>query len=548
MRKTYDFIIIGSGFGGSVAALRLVEKGYSVLVIEKGKRYRSEDFPKTNWNLRKYLWIPALRFFGFQKLTFYRQVSILSGVGVGGGSLVYANTLLIPTDDYFRHQSWAGFKNWKKILLPYYKKAGFMMGRVKYEKLHIEDEMLREVARDFDRAHTFDTVYVGVNLNNQKNDTDPYFNGYGPLRKTCTDCGGCMVGCRENAKNTLDKNYLYFAEKFGAFILDETYADKIEYINGEYIVKTKSSTGLFNKSKNIFISKGLILAGGSLGTMELLLKQKYKYKTLPGLSGRLGENVLTNSETLSAVSGIKQKMNNGLAITSVFNPDSHTHIEIVKYPDGSNALKWFFCLSARGTSPPYLRIFRLIGKTILNPIAFLKTVFNFNWSNGLVIFLVMQHIENYMRFVWKKNLFGGKMAVNNTSHKKVPAYIDVGQKVMEAYASKTGGIAQNIILEIMFNRPTTAHILGGCPMSDTIANGVIDDKFRVHGYPGMYIADGSAMQGNPGVNPSLSILAIAEYIMDQIPEKAGHKHTNLKKLMQNKKSTIDESTRVKKSE
>ncbi len=300
MRKVYDFISIGSGFGGSVAALRLVEKGYSVLVIEKGKRYRSGDFPRTNWNLRKYLWVPALRFFGFQKLTFYRQVIILSGVGVGGGSLVYANTLLIPTDDYFRHS--------------------------------------------------------------------------------------------------------------------------------------------------------------------------------------------------------------------------------------------------------FFRIFRLIGKTIFNPIAFLRTVFNFNWSNGLVIFLVMQHIENHMRFVWKKNLFGGKMTVNNTSHKKVLAYIDIGQKVMEAYASKTGGIAQNISLEIMFNRPTTAHILGGCPMSDNIANGVIDDKFRVYGYPGMYIADGSAMQGNPGVNPSLSILAIAEYIMDQIPEKAGHNNTNLEKLMQNKKSIIDEPTRVKKSE
>ncbi|KPK80746.1 MAG: hypothetical protein AMS27_16220 [Bacteroides sp. SM23_62_1] len=531
MRKVYDFIIIGSGFGGSVAALRLVEKGHSVLLIEKGKRYHSEDFPRNNWNLRKYLWLPPLRFFGFQKLTFYRQASILSGVGVGGGSLVYANTLLMPTDDYFQHQSWAEFKDWKKTLLPYYEKAGFMMGRVKYDKLNIEDELLQEIACDFGRAHTFDTVYVGVNLNNQEKPVDPYFKGHGPERKSCTECAGCMVGCRENAKNSLDKNYLYFAEKFGATILAETYADRIKYINGEYLVETKSSTGFYKKNKNIIRSKGLILAGGTLGTLELLLKQKHKYKTLPGLSDRLGENVLTNSETLSAVSGIKQKMNNGLAITSIFHPDKNTLIEVVKYPDGSNALKWFFCLSAKGTSPPFFRIFRLIGKTFLNPISFLKTVFNFNWSNGLIIFLVMQHIENYMRFVWGKNFRGGKMVVNNTGHKKVPAYIDIGQKVMETYASKTKGIAQNIILEIMFNRPTTAHILGGCPMSENISNGVIDDRFQVHGYPDMYIVDGSAVQGNPGVNPSFSILAIAEYAMDQIPGKAGQSAINLEQLI-----------------
>lgn len=531
MEKVYDYIIIGSGFGGSVAALRLVEKGYSVLVLEKGKRYHSEDFPRTNWNLRKYLWIPSLRCFGFQKLTFYRQVSILSGVGVGGGSLVYANTLFMPTDDFFLHKSWRDFRNWKETLLPYYEKAAFMMGRIKYDKLNHEDKVLLEVATEFKRDHTFDTVYVGVNLNDQESASDPYFNGHGPERNSCTECAGCMVGCRENAKNSMDKNYLFFAEKFGVTILPETYADRIENNNGFYVVETKSSTKLFSRKKNRFKSHGLILAGGTLGTMELLLKQKHKYKTLPGLSDRVGENVLTNSETLSAVSGIKQKMNNGLAISSVFNPDDNTHIEIVKYPDGSNSLKWFFSLSTRGTSPPILRVLSLIGKTFRHPVAFLKTVFNFNWSCGLIIFLVMQHLENSMRFNWKRNLTGGKMVVNNTGSSKVPAYIDIGQKVMEAYASKTKGIAHNIILEIMFNRPTTAHILGGCPMSENVSGGVIDDKFRVHNYPGIYIVDGSAMQGNPGVNPSYSILAIAEYVVDQIPEKKRCKGNSLEQLI-----------------
>jgi cholesterol oxidase len=531
MEKVYDFIVIGSGFGGSVAALRLAEKGYSVLVIEKGKKYPSKSFPRTNWNLRKYLWIPGLRCFGFQKLTFYPQISILSGVGVGGGSLVYANTLFSPPDEYYTHESWKKFRDWKKILQPYYVKAGFMLGRTQYNKINVEDEILRLVAREFNCEKTFDTVHVGVLLDKLKDNSDPYFNGHGPLRNSCTECGGCMVGCRENAKNSLDKNYLFFAEKFGTIILPETYADKITFLNNEYQIYTRSSTSFINRKVTVIRAKGLILAGGTLGTMELLLKQKFKYKTLPHLSECLGDKVLTNSETLCAVSGIKEKMNNGVAISSVINPDDHTHIEIVKYPDGSNALKWFFSLSAKGSDSNLNRIIRLIAKTIRHPLSFIKTVFNFRWSTGLIIFLVMQHLENYLKFVWKKSLLGGKMIVRNTGNQKVPAYIEIGQKVMEAYAKHTGGIAQNIILEILFNRPTTAHILGGCPMSDAVSSGVIDDQYHVHGYPGMYVIDGSAIQGNPGVNPSLSILAIAEYAMDQIPLKKDHPHYTVETLI-----------------
>jgi len=530
MENSYDFIVIGSGFGGSVAALRLTEKGYTVLVIEKGKKYSSADFPRTNWNLRKYLWIPQLRCFGFQKITFYPQISILSGVGVGGGSLVYANTLFSPPDEYFTHESWKEFRDWKKTLQPFYEKAGFMLGRTQYDKINIEDEKLREVARELNCEKTFDTVFVGVFLDKLKDGTDPYFSGHGPIRNHCTECAGCMVGCRENAKNSLDKNYLYFAEKIGSTILPRTYADKIHYQDGFYEVHTRSSTSLLKRNNKVFRSKGLVIAGGTLGTIEILLKQKFKYKSLPGLSEWIGNKILTNSETLCAVSGIKEKMNNGLAITSVFNPDKSTHIEIVKYPDGSNALKWFFSLSARGSSGNFTRIIRLIGKSIIHPRAFLKTVFNFKWSTGLIIFLVMQHLENNMKFIWKKGLLGDKMVVSNKGNLKVPAYIEIGQKVMEAYAKHTGGIAQNIVLEILFDRPTTAHILGGCPMSDSIDNGVIDDKFRVHGYPGMYVVDGSAMQGNPGVNPSFSILALAEYAVDQIPAKNDH-HNNSHEIL-----------------
>jgi len=528
----YDYIVIGSGFGGSVATLRLAEKGYSVLLIEKGKRYSHKDFPKTNWNLRKYLWLPSLRFFGFQKLSFSRQASILSGVGVGGGSLVYANTLFHPPSEFFKHSSWKRFADWERELDPYYEAAGFMMGRCKYERLNPEDLFLKEVAEEMNRKDSFDNVHVGVYLDEEKEDNDPYFKGLGPLRKPCIECAGCMVGCRENSKNSLDKNYLFFAEKMGAEILAETKAVKIECHTNEYTVKTRSVTTFLRKKSRVFKSKGVIFSGGTLGTMELLLKQKYKYHTLPAMSDMLGSGVLTNSETLCAVSSIPQKMNNGLAITSVFNPDENTHIEVVKYPDGSNALKWFFWLSASGSHYNFIRFLKLILNSIKHPLKFFKLVFNMNWSTGLVIFLVMQHIENAMSMKWKKTFYGGKMFIDNAGRKKVPAYIEVGQKVMEAYAEKSGGIAQNIILEVMLNRPTTAHILGGCPMSEDIDSGVVDPGLRVHGYQNMYVVDGSVIQGNIGVNPSFTILAMAEYAMDKIPEKKGNVQVSLKKQLE----------------
>ena len=327
-----------------------------------------------------------------------------------------------------------------------------------------------------------------------------------------------MVGCRENAKNSLDKNYLFFAEKYGTEILAETRVFKIECYRTEYRVFARSSTSLFRRRVQKYRCRGLILAGGSLGTLELLLKQKYKFKTLIGLSESLGSSLLTNSETLCAVSKIPEKTNNGLAITSVFNPDDNTHVEIVKYPDRSNALKWFFALSAPGGDTPFKRTLRMISIALRNPLKLGKVIFNTRWSTNLVIFLVMQHIENAMRMIWKPGLWGGRVKLDNSGQKRVPAYIDIGQQVMEKYAEKTSGVAQNIILEVMFDRPTTAHILGGCPMSDSISDGVISPDLSVHGYPGMYVVDGSSIQGNLGVNPSFTILAMAEYAMSKIPD------------------------------
>ena len=527
----YDYIVIGSGFGGSVASLRLVEKGYKVLLLEQGKRFNPEDFPKTNWNIPKYLWVPSVRCFGFQKLSFYTTASIMSGTGVGGGSLVYANTLYIPPDEFFSNLFWHRFGDWKKILEPFYDRASFMLGRKKYSKLNTEDKVLEEVSIEMNAHDTFETVHVGVNIDGTEQETDPYFNGFGPLRKGCIECAGCMVGCRENAKNTLDRNYLWFAEKLGLEILPETKAEKISYENKLYQIETTGITSFLKSRKTVFRAKGIVVAAGALGTLELLLKQKYKYVTLPALSDTLGHELRTNAETLCAVSGGFEKLNNGLAITSVFSPDPFTHVEIVKYPDNSNAMKWFFGLSVGSAATSGRRTWKLLIKTISHPWLFLKTVFNFSWSTRTVIFLVMQTTDNAMKMIWKKGLFGSRMMIDNKGNKRVPAFIPVGQEVMERYARKVLGIPQNILFEVFFNRPTTAHILGGCPMSDTIETGVVDKNLKVYGYPDFYITDGSVIQGNIGVNPSLTITAVAEYCMSQIPSGADSQVTEISKQL-----------------
>jgi cholesterol oxidase len=429
------------------------------------------------------------------------------------------NTLYIPPDDFFDNQRWHRFGDWKKLLAPFYDTASFMLGRKKYPKLNAEDLWLEEVSKEMGAHNTFESVHVGVNIDGSDQESDPYFNGLGPLRKGCIECAGCMVGCRENAKNTLDRNYLWFAEKMGLEILPETKAEKISWHDNLYHIETKQTTPLFVKRKNEFRSKGIVVAAGVLGTLELLLKQKYKYAYLPLLSDTLGHELRTNAETLCAVSGGFEKLNNGLAITSVFSPDPFTHVEVVKYPDNSNAMKWFFGLSVGGADSSSARTWKLFMETITHPLKFLKTVFNFSWSTRTVIFLVMQTTDNAMKMIWKNGMSGGKMIIDNSGNKKVPAFIPVGQEVMERYARKVAGIPQNILLEVFFDRPTTAHILGGCPMSENAETGVVDKNLKVHGYPDFYITDGSVVQGNIGVNPSLTITAVAEYCMSIIPSR-----------------------------
>ncbi|MFN8277110.1 MAG: GMC family oxidoreductase [Chitinophagales bacterium] len=516
---TFDYIVIGSGFGGSVSAMRLAEKGYSVLVIEKGKRWQPDDFPKTNWNLRKYLWMPALRFFGFQKLTFFKEVFVISGVGVGGGSLVYANTHMMPKPSFYQNNIWSHFKDWKSVLAPYFDRAKYMLGTVTFPKDYEEDRILAEVAADMGHAASYQPVDgVGVYFGDPNKETDPYFGGKGPLRKGCTECAGCMVGCRHGAKNTLDKNYLWFAEQYGATILAETLVEKIRFTNGEYLIETISATAFGTKNAQTFRCKGLVVSGGVLGTMDLLLKQKHLYNTLPELSDKLGQNILTNSEMLSGVMAADRKLNHGVAISRVFSPDENTNIEICKFPDGSDAMTRLGIMAA-GNGSPIVRTAKSIGNIIRHPWKFLRATISTNQASRGVIFLIMQTLENAMTMRLKRGWFGSSLTIQNDSNQRVPTYIPIGQEALYRYAEKVNGVPMNAFSEVFFNLASTAHILGGCPMGATKNDGVVDEFFRVHGYPNMFILDGSIMPCNLGVNPSLTITALSEYAMDQIPSK-----------------------------
>jgi cholesterol oxidase len=521
-QKEFDYIVIGSGFGGSVSAMRLAEKGYSVLVIEKGKRWKLDEFPKTDWNLPKYLWMPLIKWFGFQKLTFFKEVFVISGVGVGGGSLVYANTHMLPKESFYTNKLWSDFKDWKTVLAPYFKKAQFMLGSEKYGKDNAEDLVLKEVAEDMGYGNSYTSVDgVGVYFGDTNKETDPYFKGLGPLRKGCTECAACMTGCRHGAKNTLDKNYLWMAENmFGAEVLPETVVTKIENQNDEYLIHTESSTSLFSKNKKIYRSKGLVVSGGVLGTMDLLLRQKYVTKTLNNLSDKLGENILTNSEMLSGVGGADRKLNNGIAISRIFSPDENTNIEVVKFPNGSGSMMHLGTLAVGPGSPP-VRTAKLIGQLITKPLAFLKLFFTWAPADRGIIFLIMQTLENSMRLKLKRGIFGTSMTMINDSNQRVPTYIPAGQEALHRYAKKVNGIAMNALTEVTLGLASTAHILGGCPMGKTKEDGVVDERFKVHGYNNFYVLDGSIMPCNLGVNPSLTITALSEYAMDHIPAKNG---------------------------
>jgi len=520
--KDYDYIVIGSGFGGSVAALRLVEKGYKVAVIEQGKRYRSKDFPKTNWNFRKYFWIPKIGFYGIQALTLLKDVFVLHGAGVGGGSLVYANNLLIPPDEAFDNPVWGG-RDWKEKLAPFYKKAKIMLGVTKSEVITHADKLLQECAEDAGIGDTFHVNDVGVYFGKPGvKVSDPYFNGQGPDRTGCILCGGCMVGCRHGAKNTLDMNYLYLAEKLGVDILPETRVVDVQPNDSEnYILITKKVTGIV-KRKDIYHAGGVFFSGGVMGTVKLLHHCKSK-GSLPNISQQLGNFVRTNSEAIQGVvaKGKDVDYSEGIAITSGIYPDKNTHIETCRYGKGQGAMSLLATLLV--DKHEYVpRPVLWLWKIICHPLVFLRSMNPIGVSEKSTYVLVMQTISNYMRFNYQRRWWRlGKRSMNSDcdTDQKVPAYIPIANEYTKRLAEKIDGDPAASITEIFLNTSTTAHIMGGCVMSDSPENGVIDHKGQIFGYKNLYVADGSIVPANLGVNPSLTITAMAEYILDQVPEK-----------------------------
>lgn len=522
----YDFLIIGSGFGGSVSALRLAEKGYSVAVLEAGKRYNDEDFPKTNWEYRKYLWAPLLRCFGILKLTPLSDAFIMSGTGVGGGSLGYGNTLLVPPDTFFNDPQWKDMKDWKSALSPFYETARQMLGVVQYTKETHADNVIREIAEEMGRGDTFKMQDVGVFFGDPEISVpDPFFNGEGPDRSGCTFCGGCFNGCRNNAKNTLVKNYLYLAEKLGVTVIPETTVQLIhEKEDGGYQVETTRTTSLFSKGgKKSFEAQNLILSAGVLGTLKLFFKCRDK-GTLTRLSDMLGQRVRTNSEVVTSVTSRDKHIDftEGIAITSSIYPDDVTHVEPMRYPDGSDALNSLMTLLT-GNGNRIVRPLRWLFNIVIHPIEFIKTLWPFGLIRRTTILLVMQTVDNSIRVFLKRRWwwpFSHKLiSIPEKDRKRVPAYIQIAQDVTKCFAEKVNGVPRNAVSEVLFNRALSAHILGGCVMGPDSEKGVIDHKNKVYGYDGLYVVDGSMIPANLGVNPSLTIAAMAEYAMSHIPAK-----------------------------
>lgn len=531
--QTYDFVIIGSGFGGSVSAMRLTEKGYRVLVLERGKRYRDQDFPHTNWNIFKYLWAPPLRCFGILQISPFRDVFVLHGSGVGGGSLGYANVLMQPDDRMFENPAWKDLADWKTILQPHYDTARRMLGVVPNPRLWLSDQILSEIASELGQGTTFRPTEGATFFGEPGVEVpDPYFGGEGPPRRGCQHCGACMIGCPHNAKNTLVKNYLYLAEKWGAKVLAECEVQDVRPLDGaqldgaRYEVAFHSATRWFRKQDQRLRARNVVFSAGALGTQRLLFRCREVTGSLGKLSPRLGDMVRTNSEALLGASSrnLETDFSKGLAITSIFNADHVTTIEPVRYPAGSSLMRFLAGPLVEKGGGFLERFLKTAAQIFLHPLDFLITHVLPGWAQRTTILLVMQTEDNHLRMRLGRSLFTlfrrGLVSRPDEDH-RIPSKIDIGHQVTRRFAARIHGIPAGSINEGLFNIPMTAHILGGCPMGRDDQEGVVDVDCRVHNYPGLYVVDGSIVPANPGVNPSLTITALAEYAMSRIPPKAG---------------------------
>ena len=524
--ERWDFVVVGSGFGGSVSALRLVEKGYKVLVLEQGRRLEAGDFPKSNWNLKRWLWMPGVGFRGLFRMTFLRHVTALSGVGVGGGSLVYANTLPVPTERFFAAASWAHLADWQRELEPHYQTARRMLGAVPNPNVTRADEVIREIARDLGREEHVHPTDVAVYFGTPGQTVpDPFFEGRGPERTGCIQCGGCMLGCRFGAKNTLDKNYLYLAERLGLVIRADSQVVSIaRHESGQgYLLDVREGARRWRRKRHLVRADQVILAGGVLGTVDLLLRMRVKKGGLPELSPRVGDYVRTNSEVLMGVTSRRRDvdLSKGIAIGSILHTDEHSHIEPVRYPAGSGFFRTMMAPHGPGSNA-FSRVARAAGFALRHPWWTLRTWLVPDWARFTMILLYMRTLEGHLRFKLGRSFLrffrrGIKTELGDGPKPTaaIPEATDLGHRV----AKKINGYPTSMMTETLLGIPTTAHILGGCVMGDGPETGVIDSQHRVFGYPGLYVIDGSAVSANPGVNPSLTICALAERAMTFIPRR-----------------------------
>jgi len=524
----HDWIVIGSGFGGSVSALRLAEKGYSVGVIESGRRYEDEDFAESTWQLRRYYWMPRIGLRGIFRMTTFKDVFIVSGSGVGGGSLGFANTLYRARPAFFTHPQWDGLaEDWERELHDHYDTAERMLGVTTYEGVGPADALLRRFADETGVGETWKNTRVGVYFGAAGEEVDdPYFGGEGPRRTGCVRCGQCMVGCRYGAKNTLRKNYLWFAEKLGVKIHSEREVVDIKPLGGPdgaggYELTTQRSGAWFRKRRATLRARGVVVAAGALGTNKLLRDCKHS-GSLPRISDRLGQLVRTNSESVMAVTAPddERDFTESVAITSSIYPDPNTHVEVVTYGKGADSMSLLFTLMT-GDGTRLTRPVLWLAQAIRHPLRFVRTLWPFKWSQRTVILLIMQSLDNALRLVPKRKLFGRgvRLQTQQDPDRPNPTFIPVAEQVTRWFAEKLGGLPQGGITESVFNIPTTAHILGGAVIGSGPDTGVVDPQHRLFGYENLLVCDGSSVPANPGVNPSLTITALAERAMAQLPPK-----------------------------